>query len=119
MDCTRKSALASLSVVFQNMYHLMLSNLHVGVSCPLVLIVHVFPVDIVVLLGQITCIFSLINRMEFSDFMHNFDSLEICNLTPDSPVEMPKQWNTAEYHGRWQRGFNAGGRPKYRGVYPC
>ncbi|XP_078313681.1 calpain-9-like isoform X1 [Crassostrea virginica] len=52
--------------------------------------------------------------MEFSDFIHNFDSLEICNLTPDSPVEMPKQWNTAEYHGRWQRGFNAGGRPKYR-----
>jgi hypothetical protein len=56
-------------------------------------------------------------RMEFSDFMRNFDSLEICNLTPDSPVEMPKQWHTSEYHGRWQSGFNAGGRPKYRGKY--
>ncbi|XP_056022361.1 calpain-9-like isoform X1 [Ostrea edulis] len=52
--------------------------------------------------------------MEFSDFMRNFDSLEICNLTPDSPVEMPKQWHTSDYHGRWQGGLNAGGRPKYR-----
>ncbi|XP_062574470.1 calpain-1 catalytic subunit-like, partial [Saccostrea cucullata] len=52
--------------------------------------------------------------MEFTDFMRNFDSLDVCNLTPDSPVEMPKQWHTAEYHERWMRGFNAGGRPKYR-----
>lgn len=60
-----------------------------------------------------TCIFF---RMEFTDFMHHFDTVEICNLTPDSPVEMPKQWHTSEYHERWLRGFNAGGRPKYRGT---
>lgn len=55
--------------------------------------------------------------MEFTDFMHHFDTVEICNLTPDSPVEMPKQWHTSEYHERWLRGFNAGGRPKYRGSH--
>ncbi|KAK3093798.1 hypothetical protein FSP39_020376 [Pinctada imbricata] len=48
--------------------------------------------------------------MEFKDFQKNFDTLDICNLTPDAPVEMPKQWHTAEYHNRWQRGYNAGGR---------
>lgn len=49
--------------------------------------------------------------MEFGDFLQRYDSLEICNLTPDAPVEMPKQWYTAEFHQRWVRGFSAGGRP--------
>ncbi|VDI72465.1 Hypothetical predicted protein [Mytilus galloprovincialis] len=49
--------------------------------------------------------------MEFGDFLQKYDTLEICNLTPDAPVEMPKQWHTAEFHHRWVRGFSAGGRP--------
>ncbi|OWF56833.1 calpain-A-like isoform X3 [Mizuhopecten yessoensis] len=55
--------------------------------------------------------------MEFGDFKHNFDSLDICNLTPDSPIEMPKQWHTAEYQGSWQHGFNAGGRPSQQDTH--
>ena len=55
--------------------------------------------------------------MDFGDFLQKYDSLEICNLTPDAPVEMPKQWRTAEFHERWTRGFSAGGRPSNRGNY--
>lgn len=59
----------------------------------------------------------IFDRMEFGDFLQRYDSLEICNLTPDAPVEMPKQWYTAEFHQRWVRGFSAGGRPSNSGKY--
>ena len=54
--------------------------------------------------------------MDFNDFLKNFDTLDICNLTPDSPIDMPRQWHTNEFHGRWLRGFSAGGRPTFRGT---
>lgn len=53
--------------------------------------------------------------MDFNDFLKNFDTVDICNLTPDSPIDMPRQWHTTEFHGRWLKGFSAGGRPTLRG----
>ncbi|KAH3856513.1 calpain-9-like [Dreissena polymorpha] len=57
--------------------------------------------------------------MDFSDFQKNFDTVDICNLTPDSPIDMPRQWHTSEFHGRWQKGFTAGGRPTLRDTHWC
>lgn len=53
--------------------------------------------------------------MDFRDFQKYFDTVDICNLTPDSPIDMPRQWHTTEFHGRWLKGFSAGGRPTLRG----
>ncbi|KAL5008896.1 hypothetical protein ScPMuIL_014477 [Solemya velum] len=55
--------------------------------------------------------------MDFEDFLNNFHTLDICNLTPDSPVDMPRQWHTAEYHGRWIEGFSGGGRSSLTGSH--
>ncbi|KAL8604816.1 hypothetical protein ACOMHN_028444 [Nucella lapillus] len=52
--------------------------------------------------------------MEFRDFMDNFDSLVVCNLTPDAPIAASRKWFIAEHHGRWVKHFNAGGRPYCR-----
>ncbi|CAL1537331.1 unnamed protein product [Lymnaea stagnalis] len=49
--------------------------------------------------------------MDFEDFLGNFDSLDICNVTPDAPLDVQKKWHTVEFHGRWIENFNAGGRP--------
>lgn len=49
--------------------------------------------------------------MDFEDFVGHFDSLDICNLTPDAPVDTQRKWVSVEHHGRWMKNFNAGGRP--------
>ncbi|KAK6998453.1 calpain-9 [Biomphalaria glabrata] len=49
--------------------------------------------------------------MEFEDFLANFDTLDICHLTPDAPVDVQKRWHTVEFHGKWIEHFSAGGRP--------
>ena len=54
-------------------------------------------------------------RMDFDDFMKNFDNLVICNLSPDAPVAMPRKWYSVHHHGRWVQYFNAGGRPQCKG----
>ncbi|XP_078517221.1 calpain-1 catalytic subunit-like isoform X1 [Lissotriton helveticus] len=48
--------------------------------------------------------------MQMEDFLCYFDTLELCNLTPDSlsnPTD--DRWNVNIFHGRWVRGYNAGG----------
>ncbi|KAJ1108796.1 hypothetical protein NDU88_006166 [Pleurodeles waltl] len=48
--------------------------------------------------------------MQMEDFLRYFDTLELCNLTPDSlsnPTD--DRWNVNIFHGRWVRGYNAGG----------
>ncbi|XP_013405349.1 calpain-9 isoform X1 [Lingula anatina] len=52
--------------------------------------------------------------MDFRDFLENFDTLDICNLTPDSPLDTPRRWKVAQFHGRWQKGISSGGRPVMR-----
>ncbi|XP_041352940.1 calpain-9-like [Gigantopelta aegis] len=49
--------------------------------------------------------------MDFRDFLQNFDVLDICNLSPNTMADMPRQWHVVEHHGKWQKGFNAGGQP--------
>lgn len=53
--------------------------------------------------------------MDFEDFLSTFDTLEICNLPADAPLDLPKRWHTVEHHGRWIEHFNAGGRPVKEG----
>ncbi|KAL3874801.1 hypothetical protein ACJMK2_037770 [Sinanodonta woodiana] len=55
--------------------------------------------------------------MDFRDFLENFDTVDVCNLTPDSPIDMPRQWHTSEYHGQWVKGFCAGGRPTFTDTF--
>lgn len=52
--------------------------------------------------------------MSLSDFVRNFDSLEVCNLTADSLREPPKPWTISVQHDSWKAGVNAGGRPSYK-----
>lgn len=52
--------------------------------------------------------------MNFKAFQDHFDTLDICNLTPDSPINMPRKWFTAQFHNRWYKGFSAGGRPSHK-----
>ncbi|CAG9797112.1 unnamed protein product [Chironomus riparius] len=54
--------------------------------------------------------------MSFKDFLRNFDSLDICNLSPDSfeddqEMKTPRkrQWNMNVYEGQWVPGITAGG----------
>ncbi|KAH9370778.1 hypothetical protein HPB48_014726 [Haemaphysalis longicornis] len=53
--------------------------------------------------------------MSESDFIREFDRLEICNLSPDSLDEdmlsrsSKKKWEVATYEGSWVRGVSAGG----------
>ncbi|CAI9730197.1 calpain-9-like isoform X2 [Octopus vulgaris] len=49
--------------------------------------------------------------MDFNDFKAHFDTLNICNLSPDAPLNMPRTWFAVEFHNRWYKGFSAGGRP--------
>ncbi|XP_046577597.1 LOW QUALITY PROTEIN: calpain-9-like [Haliotis rubra] len=50
--------------------------------------------------------------MDFQDFERNFDNLEICNLTLDDDLS-----HVVEHHGRWIKGFNAGGIPSNRDTF--
>ncbi|XP_075042991.1 calpain-2 catalytic subunit-like isoform X2 [Mixophyes fleayi] len=48
--------------------------------------------------------------MQMDDFLRYFDTLEICNLSPDSACsDVPHPWNANSFQGRWVRGHNAGG----------
>ncbi|XP_076142665.1 calpain-2 catalytic subunit-like isoform X2 [Alosa pseudoharengus] len=46
----------------------------------------------------------------FSDWLHHYSRLEICNLTPDalSDDEVEK-WSLSKFEGSWRKGSTAGG----------
>ena len=56
--------------------------------------------------------------MDFEDFLANFDVLDICNLTADAVGDIQRKWHNVEHHGRWVKGFNAGGRQSREGKGP-
>ncbi|XP_072318748.1 calpain-9 [Eucyclogobius newberryi] len=48
--------------------------------------------------------------MEFEDFKRNYDTTEICNMTPDDLTDDTKrQWAVNLFEGSWIRGATAGG----------
>ena len=59
----------------------------------------------------------LVSRMDFDSFVDKFDSLDICNLAADAPVDVQRKWTTVEHHGRWMKHYNGGGRPGCPGGY--
>ena len=60
--------------------------------------------------------------MSMKDFLANFDTLEMCNLGPDSLdedeiAEGKMEWYEKEFEGSWIEGQTAGGC-RYVGVCP-
>uniref|UniRef100_A0A8C6TNA2 Calpain 9 n=1 Tax=Neogobius melanostomus TaxID=47308 RepID=A0A8C6TNA2_9GOBI len=48
--------------------------------------------------------------MEFEDFKRNYDTTEICNMTPDALDDNTKRhWEVSLFEGSWIRGATAGG----------
>ncbi|KAM9726669.1 calpain-8 [Menidia menidia] len=48
--------------------------------------------------------------MSYSDFMHHFSKLEICNLSPDTlGSDEVGHWNHHQFEGMWRVGSTAGG----------
>ncbi|XP_070833125.1 calpain-2 catalytic subunit-like [Chaetodon trifascialis] len=48
--------------------------------------------------------------MSYSDFIKQFSSLEICNLTPDAIMsDEVGHWNYSQFEGMWRVGSTAGG----------
>ncbi|XP_037534232.1 calpain-2 catalytic subunit [Nematolebias whitei] len=56
--------------------------------------------------------------MSFSDFLHQYSRLEICNLTPDALTgEEYKKWAQTEFDESWRRGVTAGGCRNYANTF--
>ncbi|XP_077141832.1 calpain-1 catalytic subunit-like [Ranitomeya variabilis] len=56
--------------------------------------------------------------MQMDDFLRCFDTLDICNLTPDLACsDYPHPWNSNSFEGKWVRGHNAGGCRNYKGTF--
>ena len=59
--------------------------------------------------------------MSFTDFINNFEKLEMCHLGPQSIgtnmlVNSKKRaWETSVHQGNWKKGSTAGGCLKFRG----
>ncbi|XP_074662514.1 calpain-9-like isoform X2 [Tubulanus polymorphus] len=49
--------------------------------------------------------------MDFRDFLTNFSSLDICNLSPQMNSMAARQWEERVHFNRWIKGVTAGGRP--------
>ncbi|XP_008572163.1 PREDICTED: calpain-12 isoform X1 [Galeopterus variegatus] len=49
--------------------------------------------------------------MELQDFLHHFDTVQICSLSPEvlGPSPAGGGWHIHTFQGRWVRGFNSGG----------
>uniref|UniRef100_A0A671G9K9 Calpain-12 n=1 Tax=Rhinolophus ferrumequinum TaxID=59479 RepID=A0A671G9K9_RHIFE len=49
--------------------------------------------------------------MELQDFLHHFNTVQICSLSPEvlGPSPAGGGWHVHIFHGRWVRGFNSGG----------
>ncbi|XP_040832291.1 calpain-12 [Ochotona curzoniae] len=49
--------------------------------------------------------------MELQDFLHHFNTVQICSLSPDvlGPSPAGGAWHVNTFQGRWVRGFNSGG----------
>lgn len=48
--------------------------------------------------------------MALKDFTKEFNSIEICNLSPDDLSEARKSWAVSQGHSKWIKSVNAGGR---------
>uniref|UniRef100_A0A672ZZ08 Calpain-2 catalytic subunit n=1 Tax=Sphaeramia orbicularis TaxID=375764 RepID=A0A672ZZ08_9TELE len=52
--------------------------------------------------------------MSFSDFLHHYSRVEICNLTPDALTDDSfSKWALSKFDGSWRRGSTAGGCRNY------
>ena len=51
--------------------------------------------------------------MDFQDFIKTFETLDLCHQLPDIVplASPPRVWRGLQFHGRWMKGVNAGGRP--------
>ncbi|XP_004715824.1 calpain-12 [Echinops telfairi] len=49
--------------------------------------------------------------MELQDFLHHFNTVQICSLSPEvlGPSPAGGGWHVHTFQGRWVRGFNSGG----------